>query len=76
MEFISMGINESKSYKYHAESNNRHLNIQMSVTNPTIWSFTNFLTKIQSESDVFYEQLVTGGSPPKKKLFNIYIDND
>ncbi|CAI6344403.1 unnamed protein product [Macrosiphum euphorbiae] len=53
---------------------NRRLNIQMGVTNPTIWSFINCLKKIQTGRDVFYEQLVTGGSPPKKK--KKYIDND
>ncbi|KAL4088720.1 hypothetical protein QTP88_023804 [Uroleucon formosanum] len=58
----------------HAEAANRRLNIQMGVTNPTIWSFINCLKKIQTGRDVFYEQLVTGGSPPKKK--KKYINND
>ncbi|KAL4126086.1 hypothetical protein QTP88_010315 [Uroleucon formosanum] len=49
------------------EAANRRLNVQMAVTNPTIWSFINCLKKIQSGRDVFSEQLVTGGSPPKKK---------
>jgi len=67
-------ITSNKGTNNHAEAANRRLNIQMGVNNPTIWSFINCLKKIQTGRDVFYEQLVTGGSPSKNK--KKYIDND
>jgi len=45
-------INQNRTNN-HAEAVNRRLNVQMGITNPTIWSFINCLKKIQSGKTYF-----------------------
>lgn len=58
-------LNDTDRTNNHAEAANRRLNIQMG-THPTIWTFIENLKKIQAGRDTYYENLVSGNSPPKK----------
>ncbi|VVC27318.1 Hypothetical protein CINCED_3A017472, partial [Cinara cedri] len=59
----------------YVEAANRHLNVQMFVTNLTIWSFGNLLKKYSLE-EMFLNNWLLVEAHLKKKKGNIYIDND
>ena len=59
-------LNDTDQTNNHAEATNQRLiNIQMG-THPTIWTFIANLKKISAGRDTYYENLVSGNSPPRK----------
>jgi len=55
-----------------AEASHRRLQAQLSMNNPTIWTFIIELKKVQAERDLYYEFLVRGNEPPPSK--RKYVD--
>lgn len=45
------------------------------MEHPTIWKFVDSLKKVQAARDVFYEHLVAGNEPPKKKRKYRLVDD-
>lgn len=51
----------------HAEAAHRRLQTELSMNNPTIWNLITGLKTIQRGRDVFFEHLLAGNEPPRKK---------
>ena len=57
-----------------AEAAHRRIMAELQCDHPTIWRFVDKLKKVQKTRDVFYEQLIAGNPPPRKKRRYLQCD--
>ena len=58
----------------YAEAAHRRIMAELQCTHPTIWKFIADLKKVQKSRDLFYEHLIAGHPPPRKKRRYILCD--
>ncbi|KAK4880957.1 hypothetical protein RN001_004276 [Aquatica leii] len=59
-------LSDSDRTNNYVEAAHRRLQMELGVDHPTIWKLIDGLRKVQSNRDVYYEQLVAGHAPPQK----------
>ena len=58
----------------YAEAAHRRIMAELQCDHPTIWKFISGLKKVQKSRDLFYEHLIAGHPPPRKRRRYIECD--